>query len=201
MNPPTAMTRWLGTPRVAAAMYVGGLIAVLGWFGGAVPWWLAIIAVCFLGTVKKAINDVRRYDQWRAQWDAMAPGSASAPAATPKAQVRRRKPSSRWTGVIAAALLLFPIIPFLPLSATSEAARNALTLLWLATALYLVCKLVLNLRPARASLKAAPASPAQSKNTGPATDVVEWVLPRASSSPSRADIMRQLPEHCMRLMA
>jgi len=33
------------------------------------------------------------------------------------------------------------------------------------------------------------------------SDVVEWVLPRASSSPSRADAMRRLPEYSARLIA
>jgi len=194
------MTRLLGKPRILAAMYVGCAVAVLGWMGHAVPWWLAIIAVCFLGTVKKAVNEVRRYDQWAAEWNAMGPGSASAPAATPKAQERKRKPSSRWHSVIAAALLLFPIIPFLAVSATSEAMRNGLMLLWLATALYLVCKLVLNLRPARLQKRAGNVSAGQSKTSAPAADVVEWVLPPASSCPSRADIMCQLPEHCLGLM-
>jgi hypothetical protein len=201
MNRPASITRVLGSPRVAAALYVGCAVAVLGWLGGGgVPWWLALASLCCVGTVRKAVKDVRRYEQWSGAWDAMGPGSAS-PAAASKPIMRKRKPSSRWHGVIGAALLLFPIIPFLAVSAAGEAMRNGLTLLWLATAVYLVCKVALNLRPARtSSVKAAPASPAAPMKAN-AADIVQWLLPRASSSPSRADALRQLPEHCARLMS
>lgn len=221
MTQPTSMTRFLATPRVSAALYVGCAVAVLGWFEGAVPWWLGLIALCFVGTVRKAVNDVRRYNQWSAAWAAMG-GIAAAPdgvtakgrrlcncghpectdavAGAAKARGRKRKASSsRWTGVIAAALLLFPIIPSFAVSATNQAMRNALTLLWLATAVYLVCKVIVNRRPRRSSVKAAPASPAPAKaNTA---DIVEWMLPPAASSPSRADATRQLPDYCARLLA
>ena len=199
MNPPTSMTRFLARPRVATALYVGCAVAVLGWFGGGVPWWLGLMALCFVGTVRKAVGDVRRYNQWAAEWRRMGPESAPAPPVTPRARPRGRKASSRWHGVIAAALLLFPIIPSFAMSATSEALRNAMTLLWLATAVYLLCKIVLNLRPRRSSVKAVPASPVPAQTN--AADVVQWVLPRASSSPSRAEATRQLPEHCLRLMS
>ncbi len=36
--------------------------------------------------------------------------------------------------------------------------------------------------------------------TGAAAEVVEWMLPRASSSLSRADAMRRLPEYSARLI-
>ena len=200
MNRPTRMTRLLGQPRVAAALYVGCVVAVLGWFGGAVPWWLGLMALCFVGTVRKAVNDVRRYKQWSAAWAAM--GSAPAPSPRPATakQHLRGKTSSRWTGAIAAALLLFIIPVVIATPGASEAARNGLTLLWLATAVYLLCKLVINVRPARAQKRAGTVSAGASK-TDAAADVVEWALPPASSSPSRADAMRRLPEYCARLLA
>ena len=118
--------------------------------------------------------------------------------ATAKQHVRGKTPS-RWTGVIAAALLLFIIPVVIATPGASEAVRNGLTLSWLATAGYLLCRLVINARPARALKRAGTVSAGASK-TSAAAAVVEWALPPASSSPSRADTMRRLPEYCARLM-
>lgn len=199
MNHPASMMRLLGTERVSAALYVGWAVAVLGWFSGAVPWWLGLMALCFVGTVRKAVKDVRRYDQWAAQWQAMGGGVARSPRPA-RAKPVRGKASSRWTGAIAAALLLFIIPVIIATPGASEAARSALTLLWLATAVYLLCKLVIKARPARAQNRAGTVRAGASKNNATAADVVEWVLPRASSSPSRADAARRLPGYSARLL-
>jgi len=215
MNPPTSTTRFIGTPRNAKVLYLGAGLVVFAWLGGAVPWWLALMALCCVGTVRKAVHDVRRYDQWARAWEGMGgrplgrparcgcghpectDGPAIGGAATPKAHRRGRKASSRWHSVIAAALLLFPIIPYFAESGASEALRNALALLWLATAVYLVCKVILNLRPRRnASVKASPAMPGKAKSA----DGVEWLLPPASSSPSRAEAEGNLPDYCAALV-
>lgn len=195
MNRPSAMTRFLGQRRVAAALYVGCTVAVLGWFGGAVPWWMGFIALCFVGTVRKAVRDVRRYDQWRGDWDAM--GSAPQPAPL-KTGIRKRKASSPWVGVVVASVWLV-IIPMVMRATGDDGLRNVLTLLWLANAGYLVIRLAVHFGGKRSSVKTAPAMPAPTKANS-AADVVQWVLPRASSSPSRAEAMRQLPGYCARLL-
>jgi hypothetical protein len=79
--------------------------------------------------------------------------------------------------------------------------RNGLTLLWLGTAGYLAWKLAVNARRAPLQRGAGKVSAGASKSNRTAADVVEWVLPPASSSPSRADAVRQLPDYCTRLMA
>jgi hypothetical protein len=199
MNPPTSMTRFIGKPRVATLLYVGCAVVVLGWAGGEVPWWLALAALCFFGTVRKAVQDVRRYNQWCTAWAAM--GSASAPPrpATPKRPLRRRKASSPWAGVIVAAVSLVVIPVFIAAPGADETLRHALTLLWCGMALYLVWRLAARLR--RALFRPAGTVSAGERKNGAAADVVEWVLPRASSSPSRADAMRRLPEYSARLIA
>jgi hypothetical protein len=193
------MTRFLGTPRVSMALCVVSIVVVAGWVGHAVPWWIGLIALYCVTSVRKAVKDMRHYNQWWASWH----GMGSMPSITPKPAVRRRKASSPWTGVIAAALLLV-IIPMAAAGA-DEGLLNFLALLWLGVAAYLVCRVAANLRRARASVtvKAAPASPAAATkaNTAGVVDVVQWVLPPASSSPSRSDAMRELPDYCARLMA
>jgi hypothetical protein len=195
MNPPTTLTRFLSTRRVSAALYVGCPAAVLGWFGGAVPWWLALLAFCLMGTVSKAVNQARRYDAWRASWDAMG---APAQAAAPTRMARKRNDSTIHNGAMLAAILLaiIPLIGRAP--GAGEDVRNGLAILWLGMAGYLIIKLAMRFGRARTSVK-APAMPAPGKHTA-GVDVVEWVLPRASSCPSRADAMRRLPEYSARLL-
>jgi hypothetical protein len=195
MNQPTVMTRFLGRPRVAAALYVGCALAVLGWFGGAVPWWLGLMALCFVGTVRGAVREVRRYNDWWAAWQSM--GSAPS-AATAEPAVRGRKASSPRFKITVAALSLI-VIPLLA-SLGDATFRLWLTLLWLGIAVYLVRKLA-SVRRSRVRGGVAGTVSAGARKKGAAPDVVAWVLPRASSSPSRADAMRRLPDYCARLLA
>jgi hypothetical protein len=112
--------------------------------------------------------------------------------------MRKRKASSPWTGVIVAALSLVIIPIFMRAPGADEALRNGLTLLWLGMAGHLVWKLA-TLR--RALPRAAgTVSAGANKSNGTAADVVEWVLPRALSCPSRADAMRRLPEYSARVI-
>lgn len=197
MNQPTAMTRWMGTPRIAGVLYVGLGLLVLGWAGGAVPWWLAIAALCGVGTVRKAGQDLRKYDQWWASWQAMGVAGTAPRAATKPSFRMRQKNAPPWVGVTIAALSLLVIPLFIANPGADEGLRQLLTLLWVGAALYLVWKLAFRLR--RSVVRSAGMARAgRSKDTSP--DVVEWVLPRASSSPSRADAVRNLPEFSARLI-
>jgi hypothetical protein len=199
MNRPTPMTRCIGARPVAAVLYVGLGLLVLGWAGGEVPWWLALAALCFAGTVRRAVRDVRNYNQWWTAWQAMGAASASPQPATPKPNVRRRKASSSWARVILAAVSVVVIPVFITAPGASEALREGLTVLWCCVVLYLVCKLAAGiLRGLRGK---SGITGARGKTQGGLVDVVQWVLPRASSSPSRADAMRRLPEYSARLIA
>src|ERR1700684_4214994 len=71
MKPPTVTTRFMSRPLVAAMLYTGVGLALFGWMHGSVPWWLGIMALCFAGTVRNAVREVRRYDAWFAEWQAM----------------------------------------------------------------------------------------------------------------------------------
>ena len=93
------------------------------------------------------------------------------------------------------SLVLIPVVIAAP--GTDEALRQALTLMWCGMALYLGWKLVARLR--RSIVRSAGTVRAgRSKDNSP--DAVEWVLPRASSSPSRANAVRRLPEYSARLI-
>jgi len=193
MNPPTFITRLLGTPLVALVLYVGCAVTILGWTRGEVSGWLALATLCFVATIRKAVRDVRRYKQWGAAWQAM--GNASGVVA-PKPITRGRNPS--WVNVTIAALSLLIIPIFVAVPEADEALRNGLTLLWLAIAAYLLWKLGVSIRGA---LSRKGAGTVRGGVTSASGDVVKWVLPPASSSPSRLDAIRNVPDYCARLMA
>jgi hypothetical protein len=193
------MTRFIGKPRVAAVLYVGLGLAVLGWAEGTVPWWLGVAALCTAGSVRKAAQDVRSYKQWWTAWAAMGAAGAPSPAATSKPSARGRKASS-WAGVTVAAVSLVMIPVWMAAPGASEALRQGLTAVWCGLALYLLWRLAARLRRAIFRAAGTVSAGAQSKTQSGPAEVVEWALPRASSSPSRADAMRNLPEYSARLI-
>src|SRR5580700_4573282 len=107
MNPPTSMTRFLGTPRVATALYLGILAAIVGSIAGQVPWWLALGALFFVPTVRKAGQNVRRYDQWFAAWQDMGNVRGEV---TPKRSVLKRGVLPQWVNVTLTILSLAVIL-------------------------------------------------------------------------------------------
>ncbi len=195
MKTPSLITRIMGTPWVAAALYAFCGLVVLGWASGEVSWWVGVAALCFAWNVGKAVHDLRRYKRWWADWEAM--GSVPGVAA-PAPIVRRCKVSSHWGKVMVAAASLVIIPMFVAAPGAGEALRNGLTLLWLGVATYLLWKLAASIRRALFHTGATRAT-ARGKASEPA-DIVKWVLPPASSSPSRADTMRGVPDYCARLM-
>ena len=198
MNKPTPMTRFMGTPAVAAGLYIGSGLLVLGWAGGEVSWWLGVVALCFAGTVRRAVRDVRRYNQWWTAWQSMGAATAAPRPAKAEPNLRKRSGSSSWARVIVAAVS-FVVIPFfVAMPGASEALREGLTLLWCFMVLYLVCKLAVTI--VRGLRRKSGVTRTRAKALSGQEDVVEWVLPRASSSPSRADAMRSLPEYSARLI-
>jgi hypothetical protein len=201
MTQPTPMTRCIGARPVAAVLYLGSGLLVLGWARGEVSWWLAIAALCFAGTVRRAVRDVRSYNRWWTAWQEMgaaSAASASSQPATPKPDVRTRKATSAWARVIVAtgAALMLPF--FVAAAGDSDALRECLTVLWSCVVLYLVYKVAAAMMGAFRRKSGITGSIA--KTHGGRVDLVQWVLPRASSSPSRADAMRALPEYSARLM-
>ncbi len=200
MNAPTSATRFIGTPRTANVLYALSGLAVFGWLGGEVPWWLGLMAVCFIGTVRKAVQDVRCYDAWAADWRAMGgPVNASPRPAKPSFRIRQKN-TPPWVVVTIAALSLVVLPVLIASPGMDKSESTVLTLMWLTAGLYLLFKLLAKVGRAVFHRGAGNAGAGGSKNTRDA-DVVTWVLPRASSSPSRAEAMRRLPEYSARVMA
>lgn len=194
MNPPTSVTKVLGKPRVATFLYVACGFAALGWVGGHLPGWLALTTLFFARIARKAAQDLRRYNEWRAEWSAMGNKSAAA--------VEKCKTVSPWRSVLNTAICLIIIPAFLAIPQTTEPVRDTLTLLWVGMAGYLLWKVAaICSRPASLASKAANRAGEAASRANTQSGVVECVLPLPSSSPTRIDASRRLPAYCARLIA
>jgi hypothetical protein len=192
MNPPTSFERRLGARGGAALFGLLAAVAVAGWLGGAVPWWLAGFMVLIVPPVRKAGRKVRAYDAWLAEWQAMG-GYEVTP-------TRKRKRTRTWQWVVCALVLVLglPRVQAVP----GSGFETMLNGLFDAACLYLVFALVrsilrrvLRRRKVRVEVGKAKTE-AEAKNAP-----VAWLLPCASVSPSRAMAERSLPDYCVRLIA
>jgi hypothetical protein len=143
------------------------------------------------------VQDVRRYDQWFAAWQGM--GSTSGEVA-PKRPAHRQGVFPRWVNVTLAVLSLAVILIFATSPVSNPAVRKDMTLFLWAFAVYLLCKTIVAIRRRRLLRVAGTASAGESKAAATA-EIVRWTLPRAASSPSRDDVLRNVPDYCSRLMA
>lgn len=186
MNRPGLGVRLAGSPRVAVVLYLGYAAVVLGWYEGYVAWWLAVIAVGAAKRTVSAMGELRRYQTWAADWQAIGADHDEPPPPT-------IKKSRRWMLPAGAAGLIL-IIPFcLPERQDHAELAGVLALLWLGACLFLGFAF---LRYIKRRVK-LPKTPAKVL-----TDAlpVAWLLSRAASSPSRAEATRNLPEYTTRLI-
>jgi hypothetical protein len=190
MKPPTAVTKFVGQPRVAAVLYVTCGLLALGWAGGHIAGWLALAALCFAVSVQKAVQDLRRYNEWQADWSAMGNRPAVA--------VEKRKAVSPWRSVLTAALYLIIIPLFIAVPQATEPVRDTLAFLWLGIAGYLLWKVAAIC--SRQTTKSVNRAREEANGASTASGVVECVLPLPLSPPSRIDALRGLPGYCARLI-
>jgi hypothetical protein len=204
MKRPSALTRLMGAPLIALVLLLASGAVFVGWLAGGAPWWLGFIALFMALQTLSAVGQVSRYKAWSAKWQAMGePVGAprrippnrgeevvrQTPASSPKEPRRGR------LRLIVAALLALAI----PIYAGngSDTVSPALTCLWLAACLYLAFRLLRRLMrrsPKRHDQEAAP------RTREAESAFVTWVMNRPSSSPSRAEATRALPDYCLRLL-
>ena len=183
MNRPPLLVRVAGSPLPAFLLFLGYAAIIAGWYEGTVVWWLALAAIGASFRTMSAVGRVRRYKAWLADWNAM--GGAEQPRPRDK-RVRRR------LFVTSAALLVLAIPVCFPYLQGNEEWRTALSLLWVVACIYLVALVLW--RIARWLTKRRTEQPEAVAGR------VEWMLGRASSSPSRAEAVRKLPKYCIRLL-
>jgi len=213
MNRPTLSTRFAGSRWGAwpLSMVLAGLI--LNWHqGGGVPWWIALASVAGIFKVLGAVGKMRRYNAWLEDWNAMTEeeeppstarkvrgggilkrGSGNA-TATPAAQGRKR-----WWKLLTWAAALALTAPVW-LAVFGAKPSGAIAALWFASLLFLLARLVarlLRLLFRRGATHGQARAEAKAEGGGQ----VVCLLRLPSSSPSRADAERHLPEYSARLLA
>ncbi len=204
MNRPSIFTRLMGGRLVALVLLLASGAVILGWFADDAPWWFGTIALLTAMQTLAAVGQVRRYKDWSAKWQAMAEPVGAARPVPPnddKRAVRQnpastaREPRRGRLRVMVAALLAL-LIPVYVADA-SDTVSSALTCLWLAACLYLGFRLLAGLMRRgdrkRHEQKAAPKQEAENP-------FVTLVMDRPSSSSSRAEAPRALPDYCARLL-
>ena len=192
MNRPSVMVRLAGAPRIAVLLWIGCAVVVAGWYEAHAPWWQALIAVAIAKRTLSAMGQLRRYKQWAAEWNAMgAPDDRPAP-------VRQAQRAAPHTGVgsrvlVGVAALIAVCLPF-----SGAGSSDGVICLWLAACLFLGWKVVGAVR--RKGGGSGKVMSQRGKAEADGDDMVGWLLPRATSSPSRMDAMRNLPEYSARLI-
>lgn len=205
MTRPSALTRLMASRFVALVLMFASGAVLVGWVAGDAPWWLAIVAVLTQMQTLAAIGRVRRYKDWAAKWQAMAEpvgglrgipqsqreeGVRQTPASPAKAPRRGR------LRIFVAALLALGIPLYV--GGDTDAASPALAGLWLAVCSYLCFRLVRRVTRRRGQKRGEQANVPQKREAE--SPFVTWVMNRPSSSPSRAEATRALPDYCGRLL-
>lgn len=185
MSRPPLLVRVAGSPLPAVLLFAGYAATVAGWYEGQVVWWLALMAVAASLRTLGAVGQVRRYKAWLAEWNAMGVVEQ------PRPKVKRG--NLRRAFITGAALLALAIPTCLPSLQGSDAGRGAAVMLWLAACVYLGMVMLRGIARRRARRRKA-------EPDAVAAPVVAWMLGRASSSPSRVEAARKLPEYSSRLL-
>ena len=182
MNRPSLQVRAAGSPLGALLLLCGYAAVIAGWYQGYLAWWLAAAAALASLRTFSSVGHVRRYKAWLAEWNAMS-GNTDTP--------RPKRKLGRGFFMTGAAVMLVAIPIGISLLQDGDGMGTVLTLLWIAAGLYLVY----------VALRSVASRMAQRGETKADTAPATWMLGRASSSPSRADAEKNLPEYCARLIA
>jgi hypothetical protein len=201
----------MSTPRIVATVYVLCGVLVFGWMAHQAPWWAAIVSALVVNHTRGCVRRVQNYEAWLARWQAFGEEEEEAPRRVPEARAGKiRKANAAgarggmktenrkaWRALTWAAALFLtaPLWMRGPVS-------NGVVLLWIVAAVFLLCRLfacgwrrVFRPRVRRIEKIEAKAA-AQSRESGQVTVLLE----PASSSPSRGEAERQLPNYCAALL-
>jgi hypothetical protein len=143
-----------------------------------------LVAVYIASHTANSVRELRAYNGWTQQWQAMAGVTAA-----PPRRMKKHPALDNAVGMVAVVAL-----PWLESLVSDRMERRLLVLLWL-----VVC-LVLLFRGVRGVVRFIKARCVRSKVESTQIQPVSWLVDRASSSPSRADAMRQLPDYSGRLI-
>jgi hypothetical protein len=202
MKRPSALTRLMGAPLVALLLLAACATVSIEWFAGDAPWWLGVGAL-FTGLhTLSSVGRVSRYKAWAAKWQAMGEPEQAAARVLPNGgdrevgqkiapDYRARRHALR---IAIAALFALAIPAYV---ADGNEGSIALGCLWLASCVYLAVAVVRGTMRRGGKRHEQRTAPQKRETENP---IVTWVMNRPSSSPSRAEATRALPDYCARLL-
>jgi hypothetical protein len=191
---PSIVSQAMGAPGVAALLFLGYVVIGLAWYEHYINFLPVVAAIFAAKRTITAVNEVRRYKEWQANFNMVVTGDAHAPKGSTFAHRARVAASllSLWV-----AWQIQPPAQFLHEAAGNEMLRTGFWALWIAVCVYMglggIGKLVAIAR------RVASKPRAVAKNE-PAVVPVSWTLNRAASSPSRSEATAQLPEYCAAML-
>jgi len=203
MNPPSMLTRLMAGRFTSIVLLLACGAIGIGCLAGEASWWLGLFALFMALQTLSAIGQVRRYKEWAAKWQAMAePVGAQRPAPANDRGTGQNAPSAvkeprHGRLRIVVAVLLVLAIPVYVADGT-DMVSSGLRCLWFAACLYLAVRLLRRIFRRGAKSQEQRAVVGRQKVESP---FVAWVMNRASSSPSRAEAVRALPDYCARLLS
>jgi hypothetical protein len=183
MNRPSLSARLAGSPQGALLLFIGYAVIIAGWYEGRVSWWMGVAAIAAAVRTLGAVKRVRAYKAWLAEWQAMSGNDA--PPRTGK------NPLRGWMLVVIAMLIAVAA----PLAGSRMS--DAVTVIWSLACLYLVFALVRGILRRVRGRREVQAEVGQAKDEAAP---VAMLLDLPSSSPSREEAERNLPEYCARLL-
>jgi hypothetical protein len=197
MNRPTSLTCLVGRPGVCLALLGVYALIVLGWLHNEASWWVAMLAIWAAKGTLVAYQQLKRYNAWLAQWDAMGqPVKKPAAAPEPQRAVSQSAISQKNVGgrvLVGIAALIAVSIPF-----SGMGSSDGVVGVWFGACVFLAWRLIGAIR-GRGGSGGVVAQRSKPEAVGNAP--VAWLLDRASSSPSRMEAMRNLPDYSARLIS
>jgi len=215
MKRPSWEVRFAGSRQGACLILLACVLVVFAWDEGALPWWVALAAAGAALRTLGALGRMRRYNAWAAQWQAMGeeeeeapprrvsagdiPQGGGMPARSGGMKTGRRKVGRLLTWVSALCLTL-PV--WMGLFGARGPVPDGIAALWGASLVFLLCRMLMWAlrRVFRRGARQVGARQPDAEAEGGVSGQVAWLLGPASSSPSRADAERQLPEYCAALL-
>jgi hypothetical protein len=185
MNQPEPHVRLAGSNTGSALFLLASGVLMAAVVEGEAPGWVLLVALLLASFTLNAVQQMREYKAWEGEWQEMQTGKRVEP------PQKKKYPKLD----VAVGLLSLVVIPWIWSQRSDPGERLILAGSWVVMFLVVV---FLAVRGIVRSVRARRRFKEQARRSQ--VEPVAWLVSPASSSPSRADAMRELPEYSARLL-
>jgi len=183
MKQPSQSVRIMGSPFVASALAVCGILMIDAWAQGPASFWFALVGCSFIAKAFSCTRRMKVYKAWLKEWDSVGSFGMK----EPKLKMR---PSRVLT--FTAAGLFIGILGYWPQAEGRPPLQHLLVWVWLGCGLFLIVRLIVGVGrliiKRRDRIGRSDAAP------------VSWMLSGAMDAPSRMEATQRLPEYAARVL-